>query len=56
MPSPERLEKAVDSMDALDKVVQERKDALRLLQIDQEKNKTWCLEKGHLWMSHLAQI
>ena len=37
MPSPERLEKVVDSMDALDKVVQEREDALRLLQTDQEK-------------------
>ncbi|XP_057594845.1 39S ribosomal protein L47, mitochondrial isoform X2 [Hippopotamus amphibius kiboko] len=37
MPSPERLEKVVDSMDALDKVVQEREDALRLLQTGQEK-------------------
>ncbi|EHB13875.1 39S ribosomal protein L47, mitochondrial [Heterocephalus glaber] len=36
MPSPERLEKVVDSMDALDKVVQEREDALRLLQTGQE--------------------
>ncbi|XP_037687440.1 39S ribosomal protein L47, mitochondrial-like [Choloepus didactylus] len=37
MPSPERLEKVIDSMDALDKVVQEREDALRLLQTGQEK-------------------
>ena len=37
MPSLERLEKVVDSMDALDKVVQEREDALRLLQTAQEK-------------------
>ncbi|XP_075412191.1 large ribosomal subunit protein uL29m [Tenrec ecaudatus] len=36
MPSPERLEKVVDSMDALDKVVQEREDALRLLQTGQK--------------------
>uniref|UniRef100_A0A2K5Z2Z7 Large ribosomal subunit protein uL29m n=1 Tax=Mandrillus leucophaeus TaxID=9568 RepID=A0A2K5Z2Z7_MANLE len=37
MPSPERLDKVVDSMDALDKVVQEREDALRLLQTGQER-------------------
>lgn len=37
MPGLEWLEKVVDSMDTLDKVVQERKDALRLLQIAQEK-------------------
>ena len=37
MPSLERLEKVVDFMDALDKVVQEREDALRLLQTGQEK-------------------
>ncbi|XP_008264761.2 large ribosomal subunit protein uL29m isoform X1 [Oryctolagus cuniculus] len=37
MPSPERLEKVAESMDALDKVVQEREDALRLLQTGQEK-------------------
>ncbi|XP_054437800.1 39S ribosomal protein L47, mitochondrial-like [Pteronotus mesoamericanus] len=37
MPSPERLEKVLDSMDALDKVIQEREDALRLLQTGQEK-------------------
>ncbi|XP_060027997.1 large ribosomal subunit protein uL29m isoform X3 [Erinaceus europaeus] len=37
MPSPERLEKVVDSMDALDKVVEERENALRLLQTGQEK-------------------
>ncbi|XP_059543080.1 large ribosomal subunit protein uL29m isoform X1 [Myotis daubentonii] len=37
MPSPERLEKVIESMDALDKVVQEREDALRLLQTGQEK-------------------
>ncbi|MBW03913.1 39S ribosomal protein L47, mitochondrial, partial [Eschrichtius robustus] len=37
MPSLKRLEKVVDSMDALDKVVQEREDALRLLQTGQEK-------------------
>ncbi|XP_053420761.1 39S ribosomal protein L47, mitochondrial isoform X1 [Nycticebus coucang] len=36
MPSPERLEKVIDSMDALDKVVQEREDSLRLLQTGQE--------------------
>ncbi|XP_014448865.1 39S ribosomal protein L47, mitochondrial [Tupaia chinensis] len=37
MPSPERLDKVIDSMDALDQVVQEREDALRLLQTGQEK-------------------
>lgn len=37
MPSPERLEKVIKSMDALDQVVQEREDALRLLQTGQEK-------------------
>ena len=37
VPSPERLGKVVHSMDALDKVVQEREDALRLLQTGQEK-------------------
>ncbi|XP_077017250.1 large ribosomal subunit protein uL29m isoform X2 [Tamandua tetradactyla] len=37
MPSPERLEKVVESMNALDTVVQEREDALRLLQTGQEK-------------------
>uniref|UniRef100_A0A2K5DR65 Large ribosomal subunit protein uL29m n=1 Tax=Aotus nancymaae TaxID=37293 RepID=A0A2K5DR65_AOTNA len=37
MPSPERLEKVVESMDALDTVVQEREDALRLLQTGQER-------------------
>ncbi|XP_036611639.1 39S ribosomal protein L47, mitochondrial-like, partial [Trichosurus vulpecula] len=37
MPSPERLDKVSESMDALDKVVQERDDALRLLQTGQER-------------------
>ncbi|XP_021099312.1 39S ribosomal protein L47, mitochondrial-like, partial [Heterocephalus glaber] len=37
MPSPEQLEKVVDVMGALDEVVQEREDALRLLQTGQEK-------------------
>ena len=37
MPSLEWLEKLVDSMDALDKVVQQREDAVRLLQTGQEK-------------------
>ncbi|XP_037586497.1 39S ribosomal protein L47, mitochondrial isoform X3 [Cebus imitator] len=37
MPSPERLEKVVESMDALDTVVQEREDAIRLLQTGQER-------------------
>ncbi|TKC52713.1 hypothetical protein EI555_004573 [Monodon monoceros] len=37
MPSLKRLEKVVDSMDTLDKVVQEREDALRILQTGQEK-------------------
>ncbi|KAK7817016.1 hypothetical protein U0070_014359 [Myodes glareolus] len=43
MPSPERLEKVVHSMDALDKVVQEREGALRLLQTCQEK------ARPHAW-------
>nr|XP_020836420.1 39S ribosomal protein L47, mitochondrial isoform X1 [Phascolarctos cinereus] len=37
MPSPERLDKVSESMDALDKVIQERDDALRLLQTGQER-------------------
>ncbi|XP_041498647.1 39S ribosomal protein L47, mitochondrial-like [Microtus oregoni] len=37
MPSPEHLEKVVDSMDALDKAVQEREDALQLLHTCREK-------------------
>uniref|UniRef100_A0A2K6DWT8 Mitochondrial ribosomal protein L47 n=1 Tax=Macaca nemestrina TaxID=9545 RepID=A0A2K6DWT8_MACNE len=37
MPSPEQLDKVADSMDALDKVVQEGEDALRLLQTGQER-------------------
>ncbi|XP_028915597.1 39S ribosomal protein L47, mitochondrial [Ornithorhynchus anatinus] len=36
MPSPERLEKVIESMDAIDTVVQERDRALRLLQTGQE--------------------
>jgi len=36
-PSPERLEKVVQSMNRLDKVVREREDALRLLQTGQQK-------------------
>lgn len=37
MPSLEWLEKVVDSIGALDKIVQEREDALSLLQTAQEK-------------------
>ncbi|KAL8188057.1 UNVERIFIED_CONTAM: hypothetical protein K2H54_060616 [Gekko kuhli] len=37
MPSPERLEKVETSMERMDQVVQEREDALRLLQTGQEK-------------------
>ncbi|XP_051839171.1 39S ribosomal protein L47, mitochondrial [Antechinus flavipes] len=37
MPSPERLDKVSESMDALDKVIEERDTALRLLQTGQEK-------------------
>ncbi|XP_061493370.1 large ribosomal subunit protein uL29m [Rhineura floridana] len=37
MPSPERLEKVKDSMERMDLVIQEREDALRLLQTGQEK-------------------
>ncbi|XP_053454237.1 39S ribosomal protein L47, mitochondrial-like [Nycticebus coucang] len=36
MPSPEQLEKVIDSMDALDKVVQKREDALKLPLTGQE--------------------
>ncbi|XP_055978082.1 large ribosomal subunit protein uL29m [Sorex fumeus] len=36
MPSPERLDKVIESMEALDKVVKEREDAIRLLQTGQE--------------------
>ncbi|XP_033006591.1 39S ribosomal protein L47, mitochondrial [Lacerta agilis] len=39
MPSPERLEKVKDSMDRMDLVIQEREDALRLLQTGQEKER-----------------
>ncbi|XP_066477832.1 large ribosomal subunit protein uL29m [Tiliqua scincoides] len=39
MPSPERLEKVKDSMDRMDHVIQEREDALRLLQTGQEKER-----------------
>ncbi|XP_007422846.1 39S ribosomal protein L47, mitochondrial [Python bivittatus] len=37
MPSPERLEKVEKSMERMDQVIQEREDALRLLQTGQEK-------------------
>ncbi|XP_077204441.1 large ribosomal subunit protein uL29m [Paroedura picta] len=37
MPSPERLEKVETSMERMDQVIQEREDALRLLQTGQEK-------------------
>ncbi|XP_070609776.1 large ribosomal subunit protein uL29m [Erythrolamprus reginae] len=37
MPSPERLEKVIKSMERMDQVIQEREDALRLLQTGQEK-------------------
>ncbi|XP_063162481.1 large ribosomal subunit protein uL29m [Candoia aspera] len=37
MPSPERLEKVKTSMERMDQVIQEREDALRLLQTGQEK-------------------
>ncbi|XP_034294817.1 large ribosomal subunit protein uL29m [Pantherophis guttatus] len=36
MPSPERLEKVIKSMERMDQVIQEREDALRLLQTGQE--------------------
>uniref|UniRef100_A0A803SNM4 Large ribosomal subunit protein uL29m n=1 Tax=Anolis carolinensis TaxID=28377 RepID=A0A803SNM4_ANOCA len=39
MPSPERLDKVKDSMDRIDRVVQEREDALRLLQTGQENER-----------------
>ncbi|XP_060623453.2 large ribosomal subunit protein uL29m isoform X1 [Anolis sagrei] len=39
MPSPERLEKVKDSMDRMDRVIQEREDALRLLQTGQENER-----------------
>ncbi|XP_053166473.1 39S ribosomal protein L47, mitochondrial isoform X2 [Hemicordylus capensis] len=39
MPSPERLDKIIDSMDRMDIVIQEREDALRLLQTGQEKER-----------------
>ncbi|XP_049640597.1 39S ribosomal protein L47, mitochondrial-like [Suncus etruscus] len=39
MPSSERLDKVVESMDALDKVVREREDAIRLLQTGQENSR-----------------
>ncbi|KAJ6660925.1 hypothetical protein lerEdw1_016945, partial [Lerista edwardsae] len=39
MPSPERLEKVQDSMERMDLVIQEREDALRLLQTGQEKER-----------------
>ncbi|XP_062987513.1 large ribosomal subunit protein uL29m [Elgaria multicarinata webbii] len=39
MPSPERLEKVKDSMERMDLVIQEREDALRLLQTGQEKER-----------------
>ncbi|XP_054839365.1 39S ribosomal protein L47, mitochondrial [Eublepharis macularius] len=39
MPSPERLEKVEKSMDRMDQVIQEREDALRLLQTGQEKER-----------------
>uniref|UniRef100_A0A8D0EFW1 Large ribosomal subunit protein uL29m n=1 Tax=Salvator merianae TaxID=96440 RepID=A0A8D0EFW1_SALMN len=39
MPSPERLDKVKDSMDRMDLVIQEREDALRLLQTGQEKER-----------------
>lgn len=41
-------ERAAESTDALDKAIQEREDALRLLQTAQEKSKTSCLGKRHL--------
>uniref|UniRef100_A0A8D2L8D3 Large ribosomal subunit protein uL29m n=1 Tax=Varanus komodoensis TaxID=61221 RepID=A0A8D2L8D3_VARKO len=39
MPSPERLDKVKKSMERMDLVVQEREDALRLLQTGQEKER-----------------
>ncbi|KAH0624177.1 hypothetical protein JD844_007656 [Phrynosoma platyrhinos] len=39
MPSPERLEKVKDSMERMDLVIQEREDALRLLQTGQENER-----------------
>ncbi|XP_044530888.1 39S ribosomal protein L47, mitochondrial-like [Gracilinanus agilis] len=51
MQSPEQLEKVTEFMDALDKVVQERDDALRLLQTSQEKPRPGDFRKdifGHI--------
>lgn len=42
-------------MDALDKVVQEKKDAFRFLQTGQEKQDL-VLREGHHWTNHLVQI
>ncbi|XP_067898359.1 39S ribosomal protein L47, mitochondrial isoform X2 [Heterodontus francisci] len=39
MPSPERLKKVERSMARIDSIVQEREDALRLLQTGQEKGR-----------------
>lgn len=47
MPSPEWLEKVVDSMDALDKVVQEREDALGFFRLV-KKNQDLMLGKASL--------
>ncbi|GCC22774.1 large ribosomal subunit protein uL29m [Chiloscyllium punctatum] len=45
MPSPERLKKMERSMARLDSVVQEREDALRLLQTGQEKGRPGAWRK-----------
>jgi hypothetical protein len=45
------------SMDALDKVIQERKDARKLFHTGQEKARPGASRKnGQPWTNHLAQI
>ena len=49
MPSLEQLERVADSRGTLDKVVQEREDALRLLQTAQEK------ARPHAWIRDIFE-
>ncbi|XP_039211377.1 39S ribosomal protein L47, mitochondrial [Crotalus tigris] len=51
MPSPERLEKVKKSMERMDQVVQEREDALRLLQTGQETE--WPGEWRHDFLGRI---
>ncbi|XP_015278837.1 PREDICTED: 39S ribosomal protein L47, mitochondrial [Gekko japonicus] len=51
MPSPERLEKVETSMERMDQVIQEREDALRLLQTGQEKQ--WPGEWRHDFLGRI---